>query len=89
MTGIGNYNTTTQALVSRSNYVFDAAGRMLSSEQKDGAAAGLSAQYGYYADDSLASVTYPGGQRTVSHCYDEQKRAKWVSQSGSRGDFYL
>jgi RHS repeat-associated protein len=83
LTGIGNYTPATGALVSRTNYGFDAAGRVLSSEQKDGTLATQSAQYSYYTDDSLAATIYPGAQRTVTNCYDGLGRIKWVSQVGT------
>jgi RHS repeat-associated protein len=59
--------------VSSTSYEFDPAGRVISSTQTTGDDA-YTFGYAYNVDDSLSSMTYPSGTRTVSYSYDKAGR---------------
>jgi hypothetical protein len=74
LTGSGNSQSWT-------NLTVEANGRVTASNQKTNAGGILHSYpftYTYFADDSLASVTYPSG-KAVATCYDGNGRISWVS----------
>lgn len=76
LTGVGNAVSTT-------GYVFDAAGRLVSSTQNAlGVGAEQSFQYRYCGNDSMASITYPGNPgRVITNCPDGFGRPSRTGQS--------